>query len=143
MTMKPYRLLRHHGRYNAGEIAGFDDVTAKRLGATVLEPYVKKTETAVVALTLTADTSAVETMIAESHAKIVAEDERLSARSDGLDLRESDLDAREKALAEREAALAAAADTAAVELVEASTDETGTAAEYVTTDELPAQGKKK
>lgn len=79
------KFVRSHGRYNAGEIAGFDKEAAARLTAgdkPIAKAYDAKAEKAAAAARAQSD--------------------------EVLDKRAAELDAREKAMAEREAKLAEA-----------------------------------
>lgn len=77
----PVQFLRHHDRYNAGEVAGFEANVARNLiNLGIAEPY---------------DAAAAAAAAASKE----AQEDELAARA-------ADLAAREAALAEREAALA-------------------------------------
>lgn len=83
----PVKLLAAFDRFNAGEIAGFEEHIARQLIAQgVAKEYSE----------------------AEEAAELAAK----QAEADALTARAADLDARERALAEREAAIAASAPTA-------------------------------
>lgn len=79
----PVKFLKAFDRYNAGEVAGFEEVVARKLFMQdVAKPYDKDEEAAELAKT--------------------------QAEADALAIRAADLDAREAALAEREKQLAEA-----------------------------------
>lgn len=101
------KFLKPYTRYNAGDVAGFDDLTADRLIAgKVAVKHTPKTSTSTVALTAGADA---EAAMAEVRKVALEEQDRLQKLADGIQQRETEsnakLEAREKALAEREKAL--------------------------------------
>ncbi|MCJ8139360.1 hypothetical protein [Falsirhodobacter halotolerans] len=102
------RFLKPYSRYNAGEVAGFDPLTANSLiHGRIAVKHVKAPTT----LNLKMDTAAATEAMAEVKAFAGREEKRLQGLADGIQQRESEittrLDAREADLDRREADLAA------------------------------------
>ena len=128
---KIVKFLRGHGRFNAGEIAGFEaDVALKlvRGDNPVAKPYDPNEKV----LTVAIDTSEINLRIEEAGAEI--------------DLRLAELGAREQALAEREAeltaGLAAMAQAADAQAVHFDPAKSGDPAPAATPAEDPKPAKK-
>lgn len=160
MTKTILKFTKASGRYNAGDVAGFDLVTAGRLKAKgVAKDHVAESATSVLALSV--DSGAVQAALEEAQRYVKGEEARLhtladgiqqrerdrnaelDARSSALDTRQTELDQRQRDLDDREAALGAGTGTANTGEAAGAAPAGADAAKTVDPDALPTQGKAK